>query len=67
MHEEDPDQAQARIFLADLERHARVLLQRRAQLHTAAVDPALDTELRQIQRQIRNIRHRFPSLAPPGN
>ena len=59
---EDPETAQARMFLAELENYAESLGRRRGQWRDDKPDQATEAELAQIHRQIRNLYQRFPGL-----
>ncbi|MFE4456610.1 hypothetical protein ACFROC_04555 [Nocardia tengchongensis] len=63
----DPEEAQARVFLAELERHIGSLMRRRSQWPSGEPNQAIEAELAQIRQQIRNIQRRFPilNLLPP--
>ncbi|MFJ9371332.1 hypothetical protein ACIRRA_43980 [Nocardia sp. NPDC101769] len=60
---EDPETAQARIFLTELEKHAQIVARRRAAAAAGSND-ALNAELSHIRRQIDKIWRRFPQLRP---
>ncbi|MFE2958014.1 hypothetical protein [Nocardia tengchongensis] len=64
MSESDPEDAQARVFLAELEHHMGSLMRRRGQWHSGEPNQAIEAELDQIRRQIRTIHRRFPLLNP---
>ncbi|MFE3229537.1 hypothetical protein [Nocardia sp. NPDC059228] len=59
---ENPELAQARMFLAELEYHAECLVRRCSQWRDDKPNQAVEVELAQVHRQIRNLRRRFPGL-----
>ncbi|WP_354844108.1 hypothetical protein [Nocardia sp. NPDC004860] len=59
---EDPELAQARMFLAELEYHAECLVRRRSQWRDDKPNQAVEVELVQVHRQIGNLRQRFTDL-----
>ncbi|MEV6099846.1 hypothetical protein [Nocardia sp. NPDC051981] len=59
---EDPETAQARMFLTELEYHAERLIRRRSQWQDDKPNQAVEAELAQVNQQIRNLRQRFPGL-----
>ncbi|MFB8004179.1 hypothetical protein [Nocardia sp. NPDC056000] len=65
MNGEDSEEAQARIFLAELEGHAHALIRRRGQWRDGEPNQAIEAELDQIRQQVRTIRRRFPHIPPP--
>ncbi|MGW4533032.1 hypothetical protein ACWEOI_18980 [Nocardia sp. NPDC004340] len=64
MSEADPEEAQARVFLAELEHHMGSLMRRRGQWRSGEPNQAIEAELEQIRRQIRTIHRWFPLLNP---
>lgn len=58
---EDPEAAQARVFLEELDVHARRLARRRATAGPG-LHQSITAELAYIQQQIDNILRRFPQL-----
>ncbi|MBL1075393.1 hypothetical protein JK358_13410 [Nocardia sp. 2] len=61
---EDPELAQARVFLSELERHIAGLTRR---LHTALTSEArqsIDSELSTLRRYVDRIQRRFPGITP---
>ncbi|MBF6278432.1 MULTISPECIES: hypothetical protein [Nocardia] len=64
---EDPQTAQARMFLADLEQYAQRLVRRRGQWGAEQPHQGVEAELAQVRRQIANLHQRFPGLrSTPG-
>ncbi|MEU6584172.1 hypothetical protein [Nocardia sp. NPDC046763] len=59
---EDPETAQARMFLAELEYYAERLVRRRSQWRDDKPNQAIEVELAQVHQQIRNLHQRFPGL-----
>ncbi|MFJ9367620.1 hypothetical protein ACIRRA_24810 [Nocardia sp. NPDC101769] len=59
---EDPETAQARMFLAELEYYAERLVRRRGQWRDDNPNQAIEVELAQVHQQIENLRRRFPGL-----
>lgn len=59
---EDPETAQARVFLAELEHYADRLVRRRRQWRIDQPDQGIEAELAQVRQQIENLYRRFPGL-----
>ncbi|MFJ9371256.1 hypothetical protein ACIRRA_43585 [Nocardia sp. NPDC101769] len=59
---EDPEAAQARVFLGDLEQFEERLVRRRGQWRDNAPDQAIEAELAQVRQQIQRLHQRFPGL-----
>ncbi|MFE3280590.1 hypothetical protein [Nocardia sp. NPDC059239] len=59
---EDPESAQARMFLAELDYHAERLVRRRSQWRDDKPNQAIEAELAQVHQQIHNLHQRFPGL-----
>ncbi|MFE3758674.1 hypothetical protein ACFXO9_30595 [Nocardia tengchongensis] len=59
---EDPETAQALMFLTELEYHAERLVRRRNQWPDDKPNQAIEAELAQVHQQIHNIHQRFPGL-----
>ncbi|QVI19900.1 hypothetical protein KHQ06_26865 [Nocardia tengchongensis] len=62
---EDPEAAQARVFLAELDFYADRLVRRRSQWGDDQPSQAIEAELAQVRQQIHKLHERFPDL-PPG-
>ncbi|WP_330184898.1 hypothetical protein OHB26_15705 [Nocardia sp. NBC_01503] len=60
---EDPELAQARVFLAELEKHAATLVRRLQSGATLDVRRSLDAELAAVHRYADRIHRRFPGIA----
>ncbi|MEV6070301.1 hypothetical protein AB0L82_27465 [Nocardia sp. NPDC052001] len=60
---EDPELAQARVFLAELEKHAAALARRLQSSATLDVHRSLDAELSSVRRYVDRIHRRFPAIA----
>ncbi|WP_024802681.1 hypothetical protein [Nocardia sp. BMG51109] len=61
--DDDPELAQARVFLAELEHHARMLSVRRGSAPPEARQP-IDNELADVRRHIDRLYGRFADLRP---
>ncbi|MFE3060797.1 hypothetical protein [Nocardia sp. NPDC059239] len=59
---EDPESAQALMFLAELDYHAERLVRRRSQWRDDKPNQAIEVELAQVHQQIHNLHQRFPGL-----
>lgn len=60
---EDPELAQARVFLAELEKHAVTLVRRLQSAPAPDVRKSLDAELSVVRRCVDRIHRRFPGIA----
>ncbi|MRH86875.1 hypothetical protein GFY24_05225 [Nocardia sp. SYP-A9097] len=60
---EDSESAQARVFLAELEKHAVTLARRLQGAATIDVRRSLDAELASVRRYVDRIHRRFPGIA----
>ncbi|GAB0101438.1 hypothetical protein JMUB6875_04020 [Nocardia sp. JMUB6875] len=60
---EDPELAQARIFLNELERHVVKLTRRLQSAPTAEARQTINAELSTVRRYVDRIHRRFPGIA----
>lgn len=60
---EDPESAQARVFLAELEKHAITLVRRLQSAPALDVRKSLEGELSVVRRCVDRIHRRFPGIA----
>ncbi|UFS93770.1 hypothetical protein [Nocardia huaxiensis] len=59
---EDPELAQARVFLRELERHMAGLTRRLQTALTSEARQSIDTELTTVRRYVDRIHRRFPGI-----
>ncbi len=72
---EDPESAQARVFLGELEKQIAALLRRMQTAPSPEARQSLNAELTQLRRYVERIHRRFPDIAivhhfrpgPPGS
>ncbi|WP_067533568.1 hypothetical protein [Nocardia crassostreae] len=66
MHDnpEDPELAQARIFLGELERHIATLTRRMQTAPTVDARRALNAELSAVRRYVERLHRCFPGITP---
>ncbi len=72
---EDPESAQARVFLGELEKQIATLIRRMQTAPSPEARQSLNAELSQLRRYVERIHRRFPGIAivgqfrpdPPGS
>lgn len=62
---EDPDAAQARLFLGELDKHATTLARRLQSAPTAETRQSIKAELSVVRRCMDRIHRRFPTISVP--
>lgn len=62
--DDDPELAQARIFLDELEKHVVKLTRRLQTAPTPEARQTIGAELAAVRRYVDRLHHRFPGIAP---